>query len=162
MARMIPKNHPRNGTLSNAEKQLYYWFKQHLTDEYTVIHGISFINHQPFHTEREADFIIIHPRYGILVLEVKGGNKISFDRDTDEWYINGNRKESPFEQSKKERYALRDHLRAHSKTAPFANKLRYECAVWFFDSERQKLELPNISDVRAYSETVVARKRSHC
>jgi hypothetical protein len=40
--------------------------------------------------EGEADFVVVHPRYGFLVIEVKGG-RLDFDPATQEWIRDGGR-----------------------------------------------------------------------
>lgn len=130
---------------SNAEDSLYYWFKNRLSNDYTVFHNIRLTN-QPkpgLYIERECDFIIIHPNYGCLVLEVKGGTIVHNGKQGN-WLINGKDAESPIKQAKDEKYALRNFLKTHPHTAEFAGKLRYEHAVWFFRCEKQPWVFPDI------------------
>ena len=61
---------------SLAEKELYEAFRDQLPDSYTVFHSISWLGRRRGRrrpADGEADFIICHPRLGVLVLEVKGG-----------------------------------------------------------------------------------------
>ena len=78
MARMIPTYNPP--TDSAAEAKVYRWLAEGLPDDYDVYHSVDL-----FHkTERglreaEADFVIVHPTKGLLILEVKGGQEIYYD-----------------------------------------------------------------------------------
>lgn len=65
--------------------------------------------------DREADFIIIHPDRGILIVEAKGGN-ISYDHVNMVWYQNEHKmKISPFEQARQIKYKFLDFLGKHDE-----------------------------------------------
>ncbi|MDJ0661777.1 MAG: nuclease-related domain-containing protein [Crocosphaera sp.] len=99
MARMIPKNLSSN-TRSYAEKKLFNLFKEQLSEDYIVFHSTWWQYIGYIIQDREADFIILHPDQGILILEAKGG-KITYDAVNKDWYQNENRmKISPFQQAK--------------------------------------------------------------
>ncbi|MGB3205730.1 MAG: NERD domain-containing protein [Crinalium sp.] len=103
MARMIPQKLSPT-TKSNAEKKLFQIFEKNLSDEYIVFHGAWWQHIKYVVQDREADFIIIHPDKGILIVEVKGG-KISYDAVNMAWYTNNNKlKISPFIQAKEIKY----------------------------------------------------------
>ena len=76
MARMYPSE-PFN-TNSQAEINLFYHFKKQLSDEFVILHSFAWLTpffiKQGFTPEKEIDFIILHKIYGILVIEVKGGD----------------------------------------------------------------------------------------
>ena len=55
-----------DGNETLGEKNLYYRFKNKLSDDYHVWHNLVLPN-----TGKEADFIIFHPHDGIWVIEVK-------------------------------------------------------------------------------------------
>ncbi len=62
----------------------------------------------------EADFVIVHPDWGIIVLEVKGGG-IEYHADSGEWFTvdrNGlhHKIHDPVEQAKKSHYTLFEKL----------------------------------------------------
>lgn len=62
-------------TTSPAELDLLKRFER-LPDSYTIIHSVPWQGHpdkEVATTEGEIDFLIAHPEYGLLVLEVKGG-----------------------------------------------------------------------------------------
>src|SRR5215472_435265 len=53
--------------------------------------------------EGEADFVILHPNHGLLVLEVKGGRPELVGR---RWLRAGKEMRDPFDQARRSRYAL--------------------------------------------------------
>lgn len=118
MARMYPSDAPSHGTTSPAEKKLYYWFKENLSDVFVVFHGVRFVG-QPrpgVKADREGDFIILHPDFGFLIIEVKGGQSVSYDATKDVWTINGRElQESPIEQAYAERRAIQDYIKSLSE-----------------------------------------------
>ncbi len=72
--------------ISPAERKLFDLFKKHLPDEYSVFHGLLLQAPRPGGGiyDREIDFIIAHPEYGLLCMEVKGG-LIQVSGKTGEW-----------------------------------------------------------------------------
>ena len=77
---------------SDGEKLVYESLRQALNDSYTVFHSFSWLGSDKQHrSEGEADFVILHPAFGILAIEVKaggiahrGGNWIQINRHTGE------------------------------------------------------------------------------
>lgn len=113
MARMIPDVDPAQ--LEHAsEETIYLALRDQLDDEFTVLHSYPWL--RPWRgeeralSEGEADFVILHPRHGLLVLEVKGGDTIRHDghrwfRDTKD----GPREfQDPFSQARRNMHALLD------------------------------------------------------
>jgi len=114
-------------TRSEAERFLYRSFKDQLSDDYRVFHSVRWNMREPSRqhpqANGEADFLIAHREFGILILEVKGGG-IRFDNTG--WYTkrrdSGKEeklKKDPFEQAKTNLYALRDHLKNSTHTRSF-------------------------------------------
>lgn len=85
MARMYPSTIAPD-VQSEAEKHLYALFESGLSDDYHVFHSVAWQSRSEMHGSRdgEADFVIVHPRQGILVLEVKGG-MIDYDGEHGVW-----------------------------------------------------------------------------
>ena len=115
MARMIPKV-LRDDVESEAERLLYRKFQDELSDAYTVIHQARWIGRRwgKRGQDGEADFVILHPEEGILVLEAKGG-EIRLDGEQGTWITKQGKNErilpqSPFTQAADSKYALRDLL----------------------------------------------------
>ncbi|MFB2876956.1 NERD domain-containing protein [Floridanema aerugineum] len=118
MARMIPKNLDR-ATRSKAERTLFQIFEKNLSDDYIVFHGAWWQHIKYIVQDREADFIIIHPDKGILILEGKGG-QISYDPINKVWYQNQDKmKISPFQQAREIKFKFLDFL---SKYNEFSKK----------------------------------------
>ncbi|WP_286825386.1 nuclease-related domain-containing protein, partial [Microcystis sp. LSC13-02] len=44
-----------------------------------------FKNKDGARTERETDFLLVHPQKGLLIIEVKGGTRFSYDGEHDKW-----------------------------------------------------------------------------
>ena len=74
-ARFFP-DHPRY-FLSAAEEKVFKALKRTLTDpSFTVLYSVPWVTRKDCHAsvrEHEADFVIVHPQLGLLVVEVKGG-----------------------------------------------------------------------------------------
>lgn len=76
MAKMIPLELNDGDYLSYAEKEAFYILKNGLSDEWIVIYSLRWITDDDIFldkSEGESDFVLIHPSYGVLILEVKGG-----------------------------------------------------------------------------------------
>jgi hypothetical protein len=106
-----------------------------LPDEYTVLHGVKLRWRGPKSRPQdgELDFVVIHPRRGLLVLEVKGGT-IAFDRKIDRWTSMNSRGQvfeltNPFVQVERSARALMDLLRRAPLTRDY--NLRWNRAVAF-------------------------------
>ena len=67
-----------------SERQTYNAFQQ-LDDRWTVLYSVAWQSKRHGKEgDGEADFVLIHPDYGILVVEVKGGSRI--DLVEGEWF----------------------------------------------------------------------------
>ena len=118
MARMIPEK-LSSTTRSKAEKTLFQIFEKNLSDDYVVFHGVWWQHIKYIVQDREADFIIIHPDRGILILEAKGGH-ITYDHLNMAWYQKQHKmKISPFQQARETKYKFLDFLIKHDE---FKNK----------------------------------------
>lgn len=108
-------------TNSNAERKLYKLFQEKLNHEYTVIHSVKWVTRDPkrYGPVGEADFVIVHPKHGVLVIEVKGGG---IHLDAGKWYtINAAGEKNsldkdPVAQADRSVYALIDHLKNNALT----------------------------------------------
>lgn len=119
MSNIIPKltNNEIDEIPSSAEQIVYKALQTQIPDDWLIIHSLEFvIHHQKYesHADREADFVVFAPNYGVLVVEVKGGG-IGYDKETDDWYSidrNGNEHgiKNPLRQSKDAKYEIRRHM----------------------------------------------------
>lgn len=117
MARFIPSIDP--GKIENSsERKVAAALSVQLSNQIRVIHSLNWVkrpNSGPL-IEGECDFVVIHPLYGLLFLEVKGGI-LGFDLATEEWWrlspyetkIPLNK--DPFEQVQKNMYSIVDLLK---------------------------------------------------
>jgi hypothetical protein len=123
MARMYPATLPAS-TTSAAEDRLFHEFRTQLPHDWIVMHGVTWLNRRKQKDYRgEADFLIIHPLRGLLVLEVKGGriegewsaeNWTSTDRFGDVHLI-----KNPVKQVTGAMYDLRTKIKDAPATRPF-------------------------------------------
>ena len=74
MARMIPPEFD-NINKSEAEKHLYYKLNETFDDNWIIFHSYSLEgrNKENKLIDAEIDFLFLNKNYGILILEVKGG-----------------------------------------------------------------------------------------
>lgn len=112
MARFHPN--AQSASVPPSERQVFNALRN-LNDDWVVVHGLRFVaparGKQP-PRNGEADFVLIHPRYGLIVLEAKGGR---YEVEHGDWYtFPGGRRErmdrSPFAQATQNRYDLSDHI----------------------------------------------------
>ncbi len=117
MARMYPDVPP--GDLEHtSEEPVYVALRNQLGDDYAVLHSYPWL--RPWRgdalLEGEADFVVIHPHRGILVLEVKGGETIRHDGRR--WFretLSGLKEfQDPFVQARRNMHALLDIVRERS------------------------------------------------
>lgn len=131
MARIYPPRLPdaaSEDAVSPAERVLFEELAAQLPADYTVLHSVHWLARAGGRTrDGEADFVIAHPRWGVLILEVKGG-AIRRDGATLAWSSRDRRGvehaiKDPFEQAERSMYALRDKLRDAPATRPFGYPL---------------------------------------
>jgi hypothetical protein len=143
---MYPQRLPEH-VRSDAEKTLYRELERQLPDDVTVLHGVNWLERNPREADGdgEADFVIIHPDRGVLVLEVKGG-LVGRDGATGEWYSRSRAGDvwpikDPLGQARRNVHALRRKIAATPSTAPHASSYRIQRAVAFPDGVVGRLQL---------------------
>lgn len=116
MARMYP-NQLAADTESRAERHLYEAFRDELDSSYTVFHSVNWQSLEPDGRPRdgEADFVIAHPKRGILVMEAKAGT-IRCNSRTGHWTSTDRSGrvhsiKDPFAQARDSKYTLLEQLR---------------------------------------------------
>ncbi len=104
---------------TESEKLVYNELKKQLPDSYEVFYSVEWSKDNSGKMKKsEADFIVTHPDYGYICLEVKGGSNI-YIQDND-WYVEdskyGSRKlsRSPYKQAEESMYYFKD---LYAKTA---------------------------------------------
>lgn len=114
MARMIPDavSETSPATAGSGERAVFAALKDGLDDSFTVLHRVAWIEKKSNGgaVAGEADFVLLHPRLGMLCLEVKGGG-IERDPLSGSWNStdrNGTRHpiKDPFLQAEGSRHSL--------------------------------------------------------
>lgn len=111
MAIFIPSVKPEDFNNSYGEMKVYEALRT-LSDQYTVFYSLSWVGINEKRTVGEADFVIVHPAKGILVIEVKSGE---IEYKNGEW-IQTNTKSGrskriePYVQARKSQFELLDRL----------------------------------------------------
>ena len=131
---------------SSAERRLYKAFQEQLSDDYIVMHGVPWIEADPkrHHHEGEIDFLIIHPKLGIVLMEVKGGR---IEIRDGVWYsidrhdVSHELKQSPAMQAQRAMRALQRQLSNTATTRPHQGEYRIQTCVALPDISTQNLEL---------------------
>ncbi len=126
------------GTQSNAERKVFYALKDLLSSEYTVFHHLPV--YRPANAsggllDGEIDFLIVHPEFGAIVVEVKGGG-IIHESESGEWSTIDARGAThtirdPFEQAKSYKYFLIGDLGDCRITKGYSYPIGH--AVWLPD-----------------------------
>ena len=124
-----------------GEKRLFNLLKEQLSGEnWTVLHSLGIAKHAT-QMEGEADFLLVIPGKGILIIEVK--SHLSVARDSKGFWILGSDKptqRSPFKQARGQVHSIRQYLR---KVLPLGgSSIPIASVVWFTEIEaRKKLPL---------------------
>jgi hypothetical protein len=117
VAKLYPEHLPESiltDPKRNAEKKVFEALSG-LESSFIVFYSVAWQARKDGYTrDGEADFVIAHPDYGVLVLEVKGGG-VAYDATTGQWITTDRYGESfvidPVEQARKSHYTLLDKLK---------------------------------------------------
>lgn len=116
MARMLPDVDPSQ-LEHTSEEPVYVALRDQLGADYVVLHSYPWLRpwREDALAEGEADFVVVHPERGLLVLEVKGGDVW---HDGYRWFrdgANGPKEfKDPFKQAQRNMHALLDIIRERS------------------------------------------------
>lgn len=172
MAKMYPDRLDPD-TDSRAEKKLYTLFRDQLPDTYHVFHSVAWQSRSWRGGARdgEADFVIVHPNQGILVLEAKSG-EIRFDGRQGAWFQNDRPMgKSPLKQARDAAYHLIQNTLQEESSYWQRVRLAFGHAVAFPDVVAPDhdliLEAPrpiildkrNLQNIRGWVEEVFAHYR---
>lgn len=138
MARLIPNQDP--GQITNpGERIVAEVLCKQLPKDVVIFHSYPWLRpnrdlsaSQESLAEGEADFVIVHPRFGFLIVEVKGGH-VFFDAASQRWDRHGARHEmkDPFRQAARNLHALEDIMRKQSfKNEPSLPLTRGHCVIF--------------------------------
>lgn len=115
MARFIP-DVATEDIIHDSERVVYEALRG-LPSGFVVLHSFPWLRQardlaaEPLR-EGEADFVILHPERGLLVLEVKGGRPELTGRT---WSRGGKPLRDPFDQARRNRYALLDAIEERTR-----------------------------------------------
>lgn len=98
------------------------------TAGWIVLHSLDIL-HNEFRTQGEADFVVLIPGLGVMVLEVKDSKSIE-RLGNGEWKIGGEvpRRGSPFKQASESMWNIRNYL---DKKGIKTNGIPFVFGVWF-------------------------------
>lgn len=143
MARMIPEldDAALNTHRSRAEADVYRACRDLLADDVVVYFDMHILHRGRRIHEGEADFVVLDPDRGLLVLEVKGGG-IAHDPSTRTWTSRDRSGvvatiDDPFLQASTNKHALIDMLRGHPRG--IRHRVVAGHAVLFPDLTRRQL-----------------------
>lgn len=107
MAKMFPKSFPED-TSSSGERKVFEYLKENAPADWFVLHSFRLPKHKVV-VFGEADFVIVAPKFGIFVLEIKSGG-VGFD-GSDWVFINRNHEKSykqrgPFQQGREAMFEI--------------------------------------------------------
>jgi hypothetical protein len=131
MAKFIPDTNIEQ--IEHNSEQLVYEALRGLSAEYTVLHSFPWLRpnrslkNEPLR-EGEADFVVIHPRKGLLVIEVKGGYPELRGRT---WFRGNSEMKDPFNQAQRNMHALLKEVEEKSNQRLKRNMFTYGYAVIF-------------------------------
>ena len=146
MAQMIPEVEDTSTIRPLSEQTVYVALRDQLSADYIVFHSFHWLRRWRGTEgaglqEGEADFVLIHPALGLLVLEVKGGEIF-----TEQWRWRRRTEhgiedlQEPFAQARKSMHALLKILKKwadrHGHRLPIGGKdtpMTYGYAVFFPD-----------------------------
>lgn len=124
MAIMYPESFPqerRDDPKRDGEALFYDACRDLLPREYRVFYSFNWRGGGPSRGdhEGEVDFVILHPKHGLMFLEVKGGG-VRFDRREGVWlssdrYENEHPIRDPIGQVSQARRAITEYLKRHLK-----------------------------------------------
>lgn len=141
MIKMLPAEY--DPKTPPGEKRLFSLIKEQLAAEnWTVLHSLGIAKHVT-QMEGEADFLLVIPGKGILIIEVK--SHLSVSRDENGFWILGNDKptqRSPFKQARGQVHSIRQYLR---KVMPLGgNSIPIASVVWFTEIDARKKLPPSV------------------
>jgi len=127
MALLFPNNFDKSNT-PPGEQMLFKKFSSDTENkDWNVLHSLDLSKH--VNIMGEADFVVVSPKLGLLVIEVKSHRKISF---TEEGWCYGNSKKfdyrGPFKQAKEAMYAIKEYL---EKIDKYFSKVLFTYAACF-------------------------------
>ena len=108
MARLIPPLFPQGA--APGEQSVYRKLAEdQTTDDWIVLHSLNIAEHVR-NPEGEADFVVIAPELGLLVIEVKSHEHFTFDNGVWKLGTQAPTTRGPFKQASDAMYSIRKDL----------------------------------------------------
>lgn len=141
MAKMIPLELKDGEYLSEGEKEVFEILKEGLSDKWLVIYSLRWITDDDIFLGKsngESDFILIHPDYGVMILEVKGGVISCINGEWSSIAGDNTKRviKDPEKQANDAKFSLLSRFK-RSNINPYITT-----AVWFPDCIKEKCSLP--------------------
>lgn len=146
MAHLIPPVFAAD-TVSVAERLFFQVLSEQLNDDFWVIHSVPWLDCASRHIRQgECDFLVLHPRIGILSIEVKPGD-VFYDGPSGAWRRSDGSSlgKDPYKQAQDSAHTLNSLL---CKNVPgwSAARMTYGFAVHFSGADRVLGRLPPHAD----------------
>ena len=124
MSKMFPTY--KNYESPISELGLFETFQNKLDDNFYVFHSVKYLLNEDKKKktadkiqrikEGEIDFLILHPKYGLLVIEVKGGREINYNGEENQWYSldykgNNHQIKDPYFQGSRQSHEIMKYLK---------------------------------------------------
>ena len=139
MSRIYPVTFPEylaHDPLRQAERRFYERLRDDLPHDWLVFYSVPWmapVGANAALREGESDFVLVHPRQGWLVIELKGG-RVGFDPDSVSWWQDtpiGRKSIRPFEQAQRNMHRLAEMFGAIPRDGNLMNQLVYGYGVAF-------------------------------
>ncbi len=134
MAIMLPGEVNPAELEHQSEAPVYTALRDQLGNDYVVLHSYPWLrpDRDQVLAEGEADFLVVHPARGLLVLEVKGGD---VHHERGRWVrrtVAGDKDiKDPFDQARRNMHALVEIIKERAGNPPLTGKFTYGFAVVF-------------------------------
>jgi Nuclease-related domain/UvrD-like helicase C-terminal domain/Uncharacterized conserved protein (DUF2075) len=122
-------------TDSPGERKLFTFLRESpKTEGWVVLHSLHIARHIS-KTKGEADFVVLVPNLGIVIIEVKSHQEIRIKQGS--WYFGRDNlpHESPFKQGETAMYSIRKHL---VQSNPIFNRIPFLNVSWFTEIDFPK------------------------
>ena len=146
---MIPST-PRDFDPRSREGDVFISLSK-LSEEYYVFHSMHVVNNDDIikrQFEREMDFVVVHPKKGILILEAKAGTDISYRNGR--WFYSSGKEmdnhDGPYNQAQSAIKTLRNKIKDHSdeNVKALLPKLSFHHGVVFVEMTKDKFNKINL------------------
>lgn len=142
MAHIIPSN-AGPAIISVAERCFLDAAIRYLDDDFWVFHSVPWLQVESRQVRQgECDFLILHPRLGLISIEAKPGD-ITYDSKSGVWYRSDGEllKNDPFLQAQRSAHALKQLLQSRAKGWT-QHQLPHSFAVYFCGADHVKGHFP--------------------